>query len=325
MTLALFGVSFLTPFGALFAFAAAIPLAAVLLVERRSRQVRAILGVGGPGRRAIVPVVVALALLPVLVGVAAAQPVVVRRQFVQERGDAQAFFVFDTSRSMLASAGPGLPNRLARAKRIARQLHAALGDVPVGIASMTDRALPDVMPTTDPALFARTLTQSVGIDEPPPSQPYGRGRATSLTALVPLVTSHFYEPTATHRLLVVFTDGEVQPGTELLGVGVARKLKPLFVHVWAADERIYHDGRPDPLYEPDPRSTELLQDAARASGGFVFDEQQLGRLKAQARQIVGHGATTTEHTSAYARVALAPWLVLAGVLPLAFLIYRRNL
>jgi len=325
MTLALFGVSFLTPFAAFFALAAAIPLAAVLVVERRSRHVRAILGVGGPGRRAVVPVVVALVLLPVLVGVAAAQPVVVRRQLVQEREDAQAFFVFDTSRSMLASAGPGLPNRLARAKRIARQLHAVLGDVPVGIASMTDRALPDMMPTTDPALFERTLTQSVGIDEPPPSQPYGRERATNLAALVPLVTSHFYEPTATHRLLVVFTDGEVQPGTELLGLGIARKLTPVFVHVWAADERIYHDGRPDPLYEPDPRSAELLEDAARATGGFVFDEHQLGRLKTRARQILGHGSTTTGRTSAYARVALAPWFALAGVLPLAFLLYRRNL
>jgi hypothetical protein len=27
----------------------------------------------------------------------------------------------------------------------------------------------------------------------------------------------------------------------------------------------------------------------------------------------------------YARVALAPWFVLAGVIPLGFLLYRRNL
>ena len=26
----------------------------------------------------------------------------------------------------------------------------------------------------------------------------------------------------------------------------------------------------------------------------------------------------------YARVALAPWFVLAGIIPLAFLLYRRN-
>ena len=54
----------------------------------------------------------ALFLLPGLVAVAAAQPVVVRQQLVRERGDAQAFFVIDTSLSMEASGGPAQPTRL---------------------------------------------------------------------------------------------------------------------------------------------------------------------------------------------------------------------
>jgi len=324
MTLALLGISFLTPFAALVALAAAIPLAALIVVERRSKHVRAVLGVGSPGRQALLPAIVALALLPVLVGVAAAQPVVVRRQVVQERGDAQAFFVFDTSRSMLASSGPGLPNRLARAKKLARRLRASLGNVPVGIASMTDRTLPDLMPTTDPSLFARTLTQSVGIDEPPPSQPYGTGRATNFSALVPLVTSHFYGPGVKHRLLVVFTDGEAQPGTELLGLGIQHQIAPVFVHVWQPGEQIFHHGRPVPSYRADPRSEEALEAAAKATGGSVVEENQLGTLRHDVRSIVGHGYTTGR-TSAYARVALAPWFALAGILPLAFLLYRRNL
>jgi len=325
MPLALFGVSFLTPLGALFALAAAVPLVALLVTERRSGYVRSVLGVGNPGRRALLPVVGALVLLPVLVGVAAAQPVVVRRQLVHERGNAQAFFVFDTSRSMLASAGPGLPNRLARSKQLARKLRAALGNVPVGIASMTDRTLPDLMPTTDPALFTRTLVQSVGYDEPPPSQPYGRGRATAFAALVPLVTSHFYSPESTHRLLVVFTDGEAQPGTELLGLGIQHKIAPVFVHVWAAGERIYgRGGRPDPFYTTDPRSILDLDAAARVTGGSVYDEHQLGRIEAQARKIVGNGPTTAQ-ISAYARVPLGRWFALGGILPLAFLLWRRNL
>jgi len=325
MIVGLFGVTFLTPLAALFALAAALPLAALVLVERRSRDVRRLLGVGGPGRRALVPLGIALALLPLLVGVAAAQPVVVRRQVVHERGDAQAFFVFDTSRSMLASAGPGLPNRLARAKRIARSLRGALGVVPVGIASMTDRALPIIMPTTDPALFAHALTQSVGIDEPVPSQPYQQGRATTLAALVPLVTSHFFSPQAKHRLVVVFTDGEAQPGTELLGLGLQHQLAPVFVHVWAPNEAIYTHGRPDPHYSADSRSAALLEDAAHVTGGSVYDEHSLGGVKARMRKIVGSGPASTARTSAYARTALAPWFALAGVLPLAFLLYRRNL
>jgi VWA domain-containing protein len=320
----IFGVSFLTPLGGLFALAMIVPLAALVVTERRSERVRALLGVVGPGRRTLVPVAVALVLLPVLVGVAAAQPVVVRQKVVHERGDAQAYFVFDTSRSMLASSGFGKPNRLARAKRLARRVRAALGNVPVGIVSLTDRALPDLMPTTDPALFAHTLVQSVGIDEPPPSQPYKLGRATSFEALVPLAMSHFFSEGVRKRLVVVFTDGETSPVTPLLGIGLQRKLSLVFVHVWQPGEQIFgRDGRPDPHYSADVRSVALLQQAAEATGGSVFTEQQVGRAAAEARRIVGHGALTA-HVNAYARDPLAQWFALAGVLPLAFLLWRRN-
>ena len=107
MLLALFGVSFLTPVDAVFALAAAVPLAALLMTERRSERVRAALRLRRPGRRAFAPVAGALLLLPALVAVAAAQPVVVRQQLVRERGDAQAFIVIDTSESMRAAAGRG--------------------------------------------------------------------------------------------------------------------------------------------------------------------------------------------------------------------------
>jgi len=322
---AIFGITFLSPLGALFSLAAAIPLVAVLRMERRGRQVRSVLGLHGPGRRALASAVTALVLLPLLVGIAAAEPVVVRRQLVRERTDAQAFFVFDTSRSMLASAAPGEPSRLARSERIARGLERALGDVPVGIASMTDRTLPDLMPTTDGSLFAHTLSESVGIDEPPPSRPYGRGRSTDLAALVPLATSRFYSPDVTHRLLVVFTDGEAEPlASTLSRLGPLRGLSPVFVHVWARGERIFDSaGRPDPNYSADPRSSALLTAAAEATGGSVFDERQPGSIEAQARRLVGDRATSAR-LSGYARVPLAPWLALAGVLPLAFLLWLRN-
>jgi hypothetical protein len=321
---AIFGVSFLSPFGALFGLAAAVPLTALLHMERHGRRVRAVLGVRGPSRRTLAPVVLALGLLPLLVGVAAAQPVVTKRQLVRERGDAQGFFVFDVSRSMRASAGPGRPTRLARAERIARRLEEGLGDVPIGIASMTDRTLPDLMPTTDRSLFARTLMQSVGIDEPPPSQPYGFGRSTGLAALVPLVTSHFFDTGVTHRLVVVFTDGELRPVTGTVGASFQHQLAPIFVHVWDSGERIFKaGGRPDPHYTADPRSSGLLKTAAAVTGGSVFTERQVRSIEAQARRIVGRGAASS-HVSTYARMALAPWFALAGVLPLTFLLWRRN-
>jgi hypothetical protein len=322
----MFGVSFLTPLGALFVVAAVIPLAALAVTERRTARIRSLFAVAGPGRRAVVPVVVALVFLPVLVGIAAAQPIVVHKTFLSERADAEAFFVFDTSLSMSARSAPGEPSRLTRAKREALRLRGRLTDVPVGIASMTDRTLPNLMPTTDPALFARTLAASVGINSPPPSQLYN-GRATTLEALVPVLQSHFFATSTRHRLIVVFTDGESSslPPTLRYQIGHVSGLTPLFVHVWSPGEQIFRPGgRPDPNYHADPTSGDALASFAGLLGGKEFTEQQLGQVAAAAQAGVGHSGTERS-VETYARIALAPWFLLAGVLPLGFLLYKRNL
>jgi hypothetical protein len=318
------GVSFLTPLAALFALAAALPLAAFLAVERRSGRIRHVLSLPPPHRRTVLPVAIALTLLTSLVAVAAAQPVVVRAKLVGERADAQAFFLFDTSGSMRASAGPGKPSRLARAKVIALRLQEHLLDVPVGIASMTDRSLPNLMPTTDAALFRRTLTQSVAVDNPPPSQLY-HGRATTFEALIPLVESHFYAQGVQRRLLVVFTDGESSKISPYLNITLQRRVTPVFVHVWADGERIYGPGgKPDPKYVSDPGSASALDRLAVLTGGrHSFSEHDAGNVARVAREAVGFAGTRT-HIDAYARVALAQWFVLAGIVPLAFLLWRRN-
>jgi VWA domain-containing protein len=319
-------VSFLTPWWAVFALAAAIPLAALAATERRATRLRELFAVPGPGRRALVPVVVALVLLPVLVGVAAAQPVVVNRQLLNERADAEAFFVFDTSLSMTARSAADAPSRLVRAKRLALRLLARLPDVPTGIATMTDRTLPELMPTTDSALFARTLAESVGIDRPPPSQQY-RGRATTFGALVPILQSHFFSTAMPHRLIVVFTDGEASrlPGSVKYLVHPGGGLTVLFVHVWQPGERIFKaGGRPDPGYHADPTSGDLLATFATLMDGKTFPETQLGAVAAAAQAGIGHSGTQ-RRVESYARVSLAPWVLLGGVLPLAFLLWRRNL
>jgi hypothetical protein len=318
------GISFLTPLDGLFALAAAAPLAALLAFERRSGAVRRTLALPSPHRRRLVPVVAALALLPVLVATAAAQPVVVRQRLVTERADAQAFFVFDTSLSMQARA-PGGPTRLARAKREALRLRATLGDVPVGIAAMTDRTLPVLMPTTDSVLFRRTLAQSVAVDSPPPSQEY-RNRATTLQALLPIADSHFFSQKATHRLLVVFTDGEASalPSSFRFSGELSHLPSPILVHVWAPDERIFVHGRPDRRYVSDPTSIDSLQTFASLTRGRVFGEDEFGPLAATLHAAAGSASATTR-IEAHARVPLAPWFVLGGILPLGFLLYRRNL
>ena len=112
----------------------------------------------------------ALALLPVLMGVAAAQPVVVRHKLLGQRLDVQAFFVFDTSTSMSARTGPHGLSRLERAKQEAEEVIPKLGDIPVGVASFTDRVLPYLMPTTDSGAHP-AHARAVGGDRPAAPEP----------------------------------------------------------------------------------------------------------------------------------------------------------
>jgi len=322
--LALFGVSFLTPLDGLFVLFAALPLGALLLTERRSGRIRRAFGLLDPSRLTLAPVALSLVLLPALIAIAATQPVVVHQHLVNDRADAQAFYVFDTSLSMQAAAGPKDPSRLARAKQIALRLRRSIPDVPIGIASMTDRSLPNLMHTTDTRLFDRTLSESVAVDSPPPSQPY-QGRATGFQALAPVVAAHFFPPDVARKLVIVFTDGEAQPISPILGLTLQRRVTPIFVHVWSANELIYDRAhrKPDPGYIADPTSGAALEELARVTGGKTFNEDQIPQIARAARDAVGYGGTVT-HVDAYARVALAPWFVLGGVFPLGFLFWRRN-
>jgi hypothetical protein len=319
------GISFLTPLAGLFALTAAIPLAAFLVMEGRARRLRKLFSLLAPGRRELAMVAIALALLPTLVAVAAAQPVVVHRQALTERIDAQAFIVFDTSLSMSARSGPSSPTRLERAEREAKAVIPQLGDIPVGIATMTDRVLPNLMPTTNSALALRTVDQSVGINEPPPSQQYPV-RATTLQALLPISPNHLFAPAVRHPILVVFTDGESSPLPHGIGFALAQELKvpPLFVHIWSSSERIYVHGRVDPHYKPDLASGKVLSQFAAATKGHVFAENDVGGLMRAIRSEAGSNPAQTKILG-YARVALAPWFLLAGVFPLGFLFWRRNL
>jgi hypothetical protein len=319
------GFTFLTPLDALFALAAAVPLAALWLAHARMESIRRLFSLKSPRKRDLAWVAAALALLPVLMGVAAAQPVVVHHRLLGQRLDVQAFFVFDTSTSMSARTGLHGPTRLERAKREAEEVIPKLGSIPVGLLTMTDRVLPVLMPTPNLGLTLRTLHQSVGINRPPPSQLYS-GRATTFSALYPIPTYNFYSPGVRHRILVVFTDGEATPwhGSIDYDLAAAMTVHPLFVHVWAPTERIYIHGRVDPRYLPDPTSAGALRRFAAAAHGRVFGEDDLKALTQAIRAEAGTSPVTTP-VLGYARVALAPWFVLAGIAPLGFLLYRRNL
>ena len=95
-------LEFLTPLGGLLALTAIVPAAALALASRREHRGTRALGLPLPPRTRRLPLVLAVAAVPALLGLAATQPVLRSTTAVELRTDAEVFFVIDTSRSMLA-------------------------------------------------------------------------------------------------------------------------------------------------------------------------------------------------------------------------------
>lgn len=320
------GIGFLTPVAALFGLLAAVPLAVFLARQRRAGQVQRALGLAtqAPHRKALLAA--SLAAVPLLVGVAAAQPVVTSTRTVPQRSDAEVFVVVDTSRSMLASAAPGEPARIDRAREEALALQEQLQDVPVGIASMTDRVLPHAFPTVDRRVFRETMREAIGIERPPPSTSFGTN-VTTLDSLAAIPTLAFFAPAARKRAVVVFTDGESQPVSSTLSSGYAQASPPIdvtFVRIGDANERIFESGVPEAGYAPDPTARSILADAAAALEGRVYAEGEAAAAAAAVREALGAGPTTPRRIEGHRR-GLMPWVALLAVAPLGFVLYRRNL
>lgn len=304
-------LTFLTPLGALAGLVAIVPVAALLLRERRAGRLRDVLGLHPPGALARLPSALALAAVALL-AVAASQPAVAVEEARLARTDAQIFFVFDISRSMLATASPGGPTRFARALDLGERLRADLSDVPAGVASLTDRALPHLLPTPDEAAFGTVLRRALAVNRPPPMDE-DELRATDLEVIRFVATEGYFAQAAKRRLVVVLTDGESE---ELSPIDVAAALEtervdPILVHVWRADERVYgRDGRPEP-YRADPRSRADLAAVAAETGGKLYGENDRDRIVAAAREFLGEGPTIPVGSEERV-VRLAPYAVLAA-------------
>ena len=321
------GVSFLTPVAALFGVLAVVPLAVFAGRRRRAAQVRRTLRLEQLATRPWGILALCLAAVPVLVGVAAAQPVITSARTVPQRSDAEVFIVLDTSRSMLASSSSGDPTRFERARDAALALQAELPGIPVGIASLTDRVLPHLFPTVDQRVFGETMREAVGIERPPPSTSFGTN-VTTLDALGAVPTLNFFTPRAKRRALVVFTDGESQPVTSVLSTDFARtpRVDVTLVRVGDASERIYESGVAEAGYEPDPAAAAAaaLATAATLTRGVVVEEGQVGEVAAGVREALATGPTVDRRIEGN-RQALMPYVALLAILPLGLVLYRRNL
>jgi len=317
-------VSFLTPIALLFGALAAVPLAVFVGRRRRAERVRATLGLAPTPGRSWLVLAVCLAAVPVLVGVAAAQPVVTSARTVPQRSDAEVFVVVDTSRSMLASRGSGEPTRFERAQEHAVAVQEQLQEVPLGLASFTDRVLPHLFPTVDRRVYQETTREALGIERPPPSTSFGTN-VTTLDALGVVPTLAFFTPTIKKRALVVFTDGESQP-ISTLGADFAQtpRVDVMFVRMGDTTERIFESGASEAGYAPDPAAGSTLAAAAAAVQGRVLQEDEIAETVAAVRAAIGTGPTTERRIEGN-RQALMPWVALLTVIPLGFVLYRRNL
>ena len=316
-------MSFLSPLAALVALAVILPLGAYALLEERSRRVSGRIGLTLPPLRSRLGIPIALVVVAAFLGVAAAQPVISGTRSHTGRSDAQVYVLFDVSRSMLARGGATEPDRLQRAKQLALKLRHGVGDVPFGIASLTDRVLPHLFPTLDPNIFESVMRDAIGIERPPPSGT--NDLATDYNTLGDTGTNNYYGAGVDKRVLVVFSDGESKYFDDVTlkkdfdkgGVHV------LFVHLWDADEKIFlQRNHVDPAYRPDPQSNEAAQRIASAGDGAVLDEDA-GTLISRTKALVGSGPHTTIREQR-TRVSLGPYVALMALLPLGFVLLRRN-
>lgn len=317
-------VSILTPLGLLVAALGVVPFLALRAGERRARGLAHSLGLpaASPSRGAVF----GIASVAVLLGLAATQPVLAVDRETAIRTDAEVYVVLDTSRSMLASRAPGAPTRFDRAKAIAVELRGEFAGVSVGVASLTDRVLPHVFPSADRATYTSAILRAMDVENPPPDRDWV-GRATSYAALSTLATGNFYSRTSTSRAFVLLSDGETRPYRAAVvasNLRNARRIEPVLVHVADTGERLYVGDRVDRGYASDPGSRGALEELAVATGGVVVEEGDVERAADAVRSAIGEGARVTappERTF----VPLAPWLIGATLIPIAFLVVRRAL
>ena len=322
-------VSFLTPLAGIFALAALLPLAVFLGRQRRAQEIRSTLALAGPSGTSRAALAASLALVPALLGLAASQPVIESARMRPERTDAEAFIAIDISRSMFASARRGSPTRLDRAREAVALLQRGLPEIPVGLATFNETVLPYVLPTTDVRVIDATLADSLSIEgagPPPLSEFIIPELTTSINALAAVPKANYFSSSAEKRLLVVLTDGETTEATDVLARAFQRRprIQTIFVRLWDASERIYTTGVAESGYVPDPALTARLEDASALVGGRLLSEGQLDEVQEAAERFLGSGSTRARELGGE-RLALMPYVTLMAFLPLAFLLWRRNL
>jgi hypothetical protein len=316
---------FVSPAAALVALVGLVPRAIAIAVDRRNARVQALLGLPEPPRRERLTLPISIVALSLALALAAAQPVFRTEKPRVARLDAEAFIAVDTSRSMLASRTADTTVRLDRARRIAQELRASFPSVPTGLGTFTDRPLPLLLPTPDREAFTAAVRQSLGIEQPPGLQ--SSTTISSFDAVAPFPLEGYFKPGATKRLLVILTDAE-STGFNYAGVKKSFEARPrtsvVLIRIGARGERVFGpSGQPESAYIPPPAEGPTLKQFLDATRGKSFDEHHIGGAEQAALAALGSGPTANLGSTT-GRHDLAPWFVVAAVVPLGVVLRRRN-
>ncbi|HEY1367021.1 MAG TPA: vWA domain-containing protein [Gaiellaceae bacterium] len=317
--------TFVSPLGALVGLVALLPLAAAVLYERRAARVRRLLRLDAPGRGRRLAAQAALVAVAALLALAAAQPMISVDTASAARTDAEAYVVLDVSRSMLAARRAGAPDRFRRATDFALRFRAALPDVRFGVASLSNRVLAHLFPSSNSTAFAEVLTRALAVGRPPGDALAG-SLGTSFQGLTNIATDSYFTRGTARRLIVLLSDDESTDADERIVQEVlsSSHIGFLPVRFGSSDERIYDThGKVDEHYRPRLPSA-VIAGLARASLTHqVMRENELGPTVAAARRYFGHGPRVAAGHN-LRTIALGPYVVLAAALPLGFLLARRN-
>ena len=200
--------------------------------------------------------------------------------------------------------------------------------MPSGIATLTDRALPDLFPTSDAAQFALTMNRAVGIEQPPPT--ISAVVATNIGAVGALGTQNFFAPppTGRRRLVVLLTDGESRgfdPGPVGQALARAPGVHLVVVRVGSdGRERLGREAAASRATTPTRTAGDRLASLASAADGKVFSEGSVGAAASAVRGALGSGPTVVRGHTAKTRT-LAPYVALLALLPLLLVLPRLRL
>jgi hypothetical protein len=311
---------FETPAAGLVAFAAVAPITAFVLAGSRLRAARSVLRLDRPsGSRRLWRLILVVS-VPLMIALAIAQPVVRRHRSVALRTDAGIFVVVDTSNSMAAGASSRAPSRLAQAKRVALAVGGRLPGIPLGVATFTDRVLPDAFPSADRAIFDSTI-QSLSVDDPPPRET--SRVATDFSALAAIQRADFFSPAQRHRAVLVITDGEsaaFDAGATARALAASPAARLVIVRVGGARDRLHGaGGRAAGGFRADlPGAKRAVAQLAAATGG-TSSSGDAAKVAATLRKDIGPGAAT-DVASAPETFALGPLIALACLVPLILIL-----